>query len=262
MNKSNFLTDIRKINNEISRNSPAILIFLGITGMTTTVIMACKATPKAHNILEELHERQEELEEANSKPMQVLKDIKEVTPVYLPSVIMGGVSIACILGSYSITNKRTAALATAYSISERTIREYQEKVVETIGERKEEKIRDSIARDRVKNDNLDNHEVIVTGNGEMLCYDSSFGRYFTSSIEKLRKAESILNHRLISEMYISLNDFYDEIELPHVGSGDDLGWNVDELIELYFSSVLLDDDRTCLVVDYGIAPRYDYRTLY
>lgn len=261
MNKAMLLKDIQSINNQISKHSPAILIFLGITGMASTVVMACKATPKAKEKLEEAHDEQEENEEEYSKPAQIAKDVITVAPIYAPSIIMGGISIACVIGSYSISSKRLAALATAYSISERTLHEYQKKVIETIGEKKEENIRTEIAKDRIQSDPPSNHEIIITDHGNMLCYDSISGRYFNSSINAIRKAESILNKRLISEMYVSLNDFYDEIDIPQNKIGNEIGWNVDHLINFSFSSILAENDVPCLVVDYDISPRYDFRHL-
>ncbi len=261
MNKETVNKSIQKINHELSKHSPAILTGFAIAGFITTVVMASKETLDAKDALDDLHKREAEEKVKNTKVVQAFKEVREVAPIYLPSALMGIASIGCVIGSYSISARRTAAIATAYSVSERALQEYKNKVVETIGERKEEKIHDEIAKDRVKKEPVDDQEVIVTNNAEMLCFDSCFGRYFTSSIEKLRKTESILNRRLMSEMYVSLNDFYDEIGLPHVGVGDDLGWNIDEMIDFTFSSILLDDDRTCLVIDYGIAPRYDYRKL-
>ena len=261
MSKAAFVSNLRKINNEVSKNSPAILVVLGLAGMATTVVMACKATPKAKDILDDLHEQQAELEEEVSKPKQAFIEAKAVTPVYLPAILMGGLSTACILGSYSISVKRTAALATAYDISQRTLRTYQEKVIETIGEKKEEKIRDEIAKDKVQNNPPIQEEVINTGTGDMLCLDSLTGRYFRSNIDNIRKAESLLNRRLYTEMWVSLNEFYDELSLPHCGVGDDIGWNVDCGIDFSFSSQLTQENQPCLVVEYDISPRYDYRNL-
>lgn len=261
MNKTALFKDIRILNNEVIKHSPAILIFLGITGMASTVVMACKATPKAQEVLKELHEEQAENEEENSKPIQLAKDVKAVAPVYAPAVIMGGISIACIIGSYKITSRRLAAIATAYSISEHTLHEYQNKVIETIGEKKEEQIRDEIAKDRVKENPPSSNEIILTDDGNMLCYDSVFGRYFQSNINAIRKAENTLNRRLISEMYLSANEVFDELGLPPVKLGEDIGWNVDHEIRFSFTSMITEDDRTCLVVDYDISPRYDFRHL-
>lgn len=63
-------------------------------------------------------------------------------------------------------------------------------------------------------------------------------------------------------MYISLNEFYDEMDLPHIDIGDDLGWNIDDAIELTFSSQLTEDKTPVLVISYEYCPRYDFRTCY
>lgn len=60
-------------------------------------------------------------------------------------------------------------------------------------------------------------------------------------------------------MYVSLNDFYYKIGLDNTKIGDDLGWNIENgLIELHFSSQLAADGTPCLVMDYQVAPKYDY----
>jgi hypothetical protein len=61
------------------------------------------------------------------------------------------------------------------------------------------------------------------------------------------------------EMYISLNEFYCEIGLSPVKMGDDLGWNIDTgYIDIEFSSQLAEDETPCLVINYKVAPRYDF----
>ena len=58
------------------------------------------------------------------------------------------------------------------------------------------------------------------------------------------------------------DEFYDELDLPHVDLGDDLGWNLDEgLLDLDFGSQISDDGRPCIVINYNIAPRYDFSKL-
>ena len=82
---------------------------------------------------------------------------------YVPTAIMGGLTIACIIGANSINLRRNAALAGAYSLTEAALKEYQAKVIETIGDKKEQAIRDDIAKDRVKEHPLGEREVIITG---------------------------------------------------------------------------------------------------
>ena len=140
--------------------------------------------------------------------------------------------------------------------------EYKEKVTETIGEKKEREIRDKVAKDKVDENQASKATVVVTGKGDSLCFDVISGRYFKSDIEKIRKIENDLNRQMLTEMYISLNEFYDELGLDHISIGDELGWNVDNgLIELNFSSQISDDGQPCIVVDYKIGPTYNYSTL-
>lgn len=76
----------------------------------------------------------------------------------------------------------------------------------------------------------------------------------------MKKAENELNRRMRDEMYISLNDFYYEIGLNRTSIGDELGWNIDNgYIDLSFSSQLADDGTPCLVIEYCVEPRYDFR---
>ena len=78
----------------------------------------------------------------------------------------------------------------------------------------------------------------------------------------LNITESIneLKRQMLSNMYISLNDFYYELGLDSTKLGDALGWHVDDgLIDVSFSSQLANGETPCLVLDYQIAPQYDYQ---
>lgn len=247
---------IRNVRTVTRRHQPEILTGIGIAGMVTTVIMAVRATPKALDLMAEVKESH-----ANDTDKKALgKDIMtKVAPVYIPATIVGGLSIACLIGANSVNLRRNAALATAYTLSESALREYQDKVVETIGEKKERSVRDAIAKDKIDNNPVTKSEVIITEKGNTLCYDALSGRYFKSDINKLKQAANELNKRMRDEMYISLNEYYSEIGLDGIGVGYELGWDIDhDYIDLEFSSQLADDGTPCLVVGYAVAPRYDY----
>lgn len=136
--------------------------------------------------------------------------------------------------------RRNAALATAYTLSESALKDYQGKVIEMFGEKKNEAVKDAVAKDKVEKNPVVTREVIITEKGNTLCYDAISGRYFKSDIEKIKKAECELNRQMLDDMYVSLNDFYYEIGLDSVKLGDELGWNVDSgYIDLSFSSQLV-----------------------
>jgi hypothetical protein len=179
---------------------------------------------------------------------------------YIPSAITGVTSTACLIGASSVNLRRNAALATAYTLSETALTEYREKVVETLGEKKEKVVRDAIAKDKVTNDPVNQQNIIITGKGETLCYDAMFGRYFRSDIDKLKKIANDLNRRMRDEMYISVNEFFYEVGLGDVAAGHDLGWNIDKgYIELEFSSQLASDGTPCLVIGFETPPTYGFR---
>lgn len=273
MDKTKLVKVIKGMRFGLQKHSPEILTGIGIAGMVTAAVLAVRATPKALLLLEEEKQRQnEELKVAEKEnDSEECVEIDKLKPVeilrttwtcYIPSAVTGVLSIACLIGASSVNARRTAALATAYSLSESALKEYQEKVIETIGEKKEQGIRDSVAKEKLKRDPVVNKEVIITGKGETLCYDTVTSRYFKCDIEKLRRVENMLNKRLISEMYISLNEFYYEIGLNQTEIGEDLGWNIEDgLIDLEFSSQLAEDDTPCLVINYRVSPRYSFRSL-
>ena len=253
MKKTKLSSISKGIRSVITKHSPEVLTGIGIAGMITTTIMAVRATPKALILIEE---RKEEIDVDKLTPIEL---IKTTWTCYIPAAITGGLSVICLIGANSVNARRNAALATAYTLSESALKEYQEKVIETIGEKKEQTVRDAIAKDRIDKNPVSSREVIITEKGNTLCYDSISGRYFKSDIDKIKKAENELNRRMRDEMYISLNEFYYEIGLNPIGIGDDLGWNIDRgYIELNFSSQLTDDGTPCLVIDYQVAPRYEY----
>lgn len=241
----------------VSKRSPEILMGVGIAGMITTTILAIKATPKA---IELINDEKEARDEEKLPPVDV---VKTCWKCYVPTVVTGAASIACIVGSHSVSARRMAALTAAYQISETALTEYQDKVKETIGEKKEQTIREKIDKDHIDQNPVVDKDVIITENGNTLCYDSFTGRYFRSDIDKIKRAVNELNRRMTYDVYVSLNEFYDELDLAHSVVGDDIGWNLDGgLIEVDFSSQLTEDDEPCLVVSFHTRPKYDYSKLY
>lgn len=253
MDKSNITNIIKGIKASISRHSPEILTGIGIAGMVTTTILAVKATPKAIKLIEA---------EKRAKHVDALSPVDTVKTVwkcYIPAAMTGVSSIACLIGSNAINAKRNAALTTVYTLSEMARNEYKEKVIETIGEKKERAIKEKVDAERIKKDPVSKKEVIITEKGTTLCYDHVFGRYFKSDIDIINRAMNKINREIVINMYASLNDFYAELGLSPVEMGYDLGWNIDDgTIEIEPSSQLADDGTPCLVIDYNISPKYNY----
>lgn len=255
MSKEGLKRTIKSAGRILTKYSPGILTGIGITGMIGATFMAVKATPKALYLIET------QKEEAEVEELTPVETIKTCWKCYIPATLTTVLSAACLIGASTVSAKRNAALATAYSISEAALREYQEKVVEVIGEKKEKAVRDAVAKDQIERDPVTKSEVvIIDSNSNTLCYEPLSGRYFKSTIDKIKKAEIKLDRQMIQEMYVSLNDFYWEIGLDGTDLGDKMGWNLSKgYMDLSFSSQLADDGTPCAVIVYGIPPVYDYQ---
>lgn len=255
MSKEGLKRTIKSAERVLTKYSPGILTGIGITGMIGATFMAVKATPKALYLIEA------KKEESEVEELTPIETIKTCWKCYIPATLTTVASTACLIGASTVSAKRNAALATAYSISEAALREYQEKVVEVIGEKKEKAVRDAVAKDQIERDPVTKSEVvIIDSNSNTLCYEPLSGRYFKSTIDKIKKAEIKLDRQMIQEMYVSLNDFYWEIGLDGTDLGDKMGWNLSKgYMDLSFSSQLADDGTPCAVIVYGIPPVYDYQ---
>ena len=268
--------DVTKIFNMVKRTvgkkSPEILIAFGIAGMITTTVLAVKATPKAvEKINEEKKKQNEEFvkkitgEESGAVVGFKLKkkDIIKVTwKYYIPAAVSGAASIACIIGANTVHSKRNAAIATAYKLSEKALAEYKGAVLEEVGEEKAKTIKDRVVQKQLDDNPASNNQVIITGHGKQLCYDGISGRYFESDLETIRAAVNRVNRNMTYDMYVSLSDFYDELELEHTDMSDDLGWNLDDgLLEIDYGTRLADNGKPCITLEYHVAPRYDFSKL-
>lgn len=238
----------------LDRNSPKILMGVGIAGMITTAYLSAKAAPKAVKLLDE------KKEELKTDKLSAKETVKTTWKCYAPAVTTGVLSTVCLLGSSSISTRRTAALATACKLSETAFNEYKEKVVETIGIEKEKEIKEDIAKDTIKkNPPSPSNTVVFASSGDILCYDSISGRYFRSTKNAIEKAVNDLNARIFQDNYISLNEFYDELDLPHIDLGSDLGWNVDAMLDVDCTDCGLSEDGIpYLVVKHYNPPKYKY----
>lgn len=260
MNKQALTKFARDVRMSLSKHSPEILVGFGIAGMITTTVLAVKVTPKALCLMEE---KKKELDVDKLTPVET---VKTTWKCYVPAAVSGVASVACIIGANTVNTRRNAALATAYKLSESAFSEYREKVVETIGEKKERTVRDKVSEEQIKNNPITKTDVIVTGKGNTLCFDPLSHRYFYSSIEKLNKAANTLNYEINTDPFDggrTLNDFYDEIGLAGTATGDNLGWNLRTgLIEIYPSAQMVDEGEEhegepCLVLNFTNPPQYD-----
>ena len=157
------------------RHSPEILVGLGIAGAASSVIFAIKATPRAMILLDEKRQ------ELGVEKLEAKEIIKTAAPVYIPTAVSFGVSVACIIGASSVNARRNAALTAAYTLSESTLRTYRDKVLETVGEDKEREIRQAAAIEQQQKTPETQTVVVNHAAGQLKCFDSLSGRYFTAT---------------------------------------------------------------------------------
>ena len=276
MSKLNLSNFAKNISAKLGANAPGITIGLGTGAILVAGVMVGVATPKAIKLIEDAQaaktKRFEKMKE-KAPDDAVMDETDELTWVeiikagwkpYAPAIMTAVVGVACIVGGTRANARRNAALSAAYTVVEQTLNDYTAKTKEIVGEKKEKEIRDAIAEDELKKHPLSGYNVVrMPKCGKTLCYDVRSREYFMSDYNSIKKVENDLNRRLRSEMFISLNDVYDEFGIVHDDElGDDIGWNVDDELEFTISSKIAENNEPCLVVNYVIAPRYDFRNLH
>lgn len=244
------------------KRAPEILVGFGIAGTITTTILAVKATPKAMVLIDEVA-RKDENDVPTTEPHELTKTeiVKAAWKPYIPALISFTISTGCLIGASSVNFKRNAALATAYELSRSALTEYRDKIVETIGENEEKKIRTQINQKKIEKLPVKDEDVIPTNKGNILCFDPLTGRYFRSDPIYIKTCVNELNRILNNEIYVSLNTFYSLLGLKESYLGRKFGWNVNYdsgKVLIDFTSQLGANDEPCAEINYITEPVWDY----
>jgi hypothetical protein len=238
-------------------NSPLVLTAIGVIGTVTTALLTGQAVYKYMDILaEEGYYSRDEVFERSTK-----EHIENSWKLFVPAIGTGALTIGAILSANHIGTRRAAGMAAAYSLSERAFSEYKEKVIQHMGSKSEQSVRDDIASDHVRKTSEASREVIVIGT-EVLCFESMTGRYFTSNMEALKKAQNDINYQMLHDGYASVTDFYNLIGLTRTAYSDELGWTSELQLELIFTTALTDDQRPCLAFEFRSAPIRNYHKIW
>lgn len=245
------------------KNSPDVLIGVSIGTSITAVGLAIPATTRADKLIEK--KRAEERMKASARgqtfdDLTNFEKVKTCWTCYVPTLLTLGTSITTAVFSNRISASRIAALATAYSLSEKSFKDYQDKVTEMLGEDREKKVRDQIASDYNKAHPVIEQQVEHTGFGEYLVRDLETGRDFRTTQERVYQAFKRISDNLVSEQSQSLNDLYSELGLSESQTGYMLGWTTaDWPLEPTFSTMIADNGEPCLTITYRIGTIYDFR---
>lgn len=221
----------------VRKNASTILTCIGATGVIATSVLAVMATPKALMLLENAKEEK-------SESLTKMEVINVAGPAYIPAVLVGMSTIACIFGANVLNQQRQAALTSAYVLLDNTYKRYKSKVADLYGEETDRYIREDMAKDRYIGDDQSNGDVI-------LFYDEFSGRYFNATISDMLKAEYEVNKKLSNFGEVCLNEFYGLIGLNKVDYGDYLGWSTVYLREMYCER-RVDFHREKFILDDGL----------
>lgn len=262
----NFGSVMKRAGQIAADNSPAILTAIGVTGSLMTAYLTGKASFKAAEVLRDAEvEKQDQAvdEGTDDKDLTTQEKVELVWHLYIPAASCALFTTTALICANRIGNRRAAALASAYSVMDKSYKEYKAKVRETIGEKKEQTVQDKIAQARVDADPVSKTTIIITGRGNTLCKDLYSGRYFQSDVELIRKAVNDVNALILNDGYASLSDFWDEIGLERTSDSDEVGWNTSQMIDPIISAAIADDGQPCITVDFRVAPHpRHYRNSY
>lgn len=236
-------------------HSPAILTTLSGVGTVTAVIFAVKDTPKAEKRIEA---RKQELDVAKLPAMEV---VKACWPVYIPTAGMTLISLMCGFGANSINLKRNAALAGMYATTERTLHEYQNRVIDAIGEEAEKDIRQQ-AETAAKEQEENPASPILSG--DELCLDELSGQYFRADANVISHWEcDVLAEMVRGAMYMSAWEVYDMMpQLKKPTILEDKGWTIDDNFHISVTPTTGENGKVLNIVTFSPPPHKNYSRMY
>lgn len=247
----------------VKRNAPTILTVFGGAGVVVTSVLAVKATPKAMALI-----KQEK--EVKGEELTKMEIVKTAGPAYIPAVISGVGTLACIFGANALNKRQQAALMSAYTLVDNSFKEYKNKLKELYGEETHNNIVDAIAVEkaqdmRIRTENLCTEcdlSLEDSGSEPRLFYDYHSGRKFESTIERVMDAEYHLNRNYILRGYAYLNEFYEFLGIEQTDYGSVLGWapNDDGMYWIDFNhhKTVLDDGLEVYIIEMPFEPTYDF----
>lgn len=251
---------LMKTSLKLKKHSPEILIVAGVIGTVASTVMACKATTKLGEIMDNAKDDIEAVHEAVEHPEDLpqkytaedgKKDLTivytqtalRVAKLYLPAVALGALSLTAIIKSHDILKKRNVALAAAYTAADKGFKEYRNRVVERFGNDVDKELRYNIkAKEferKVVNDDGTEETVVETVNVASIDEVSDFARYFnkdcagwSDNAEKnlffLKRQQDFANELLEAKGYLFLNDVYSMLGIPQSKAGQVVGWAYDK----------------------------------
>ena len=256
---NNVTRTVHKIGFQLKKHSPEILAVAGTVGVVASTVMACKATTKLHDILEDsknqvnqVHEVLENKsipaekysEEDGKKDIAVIytQTTLKVVKLYAPAVILGALSLTSILTSNKILRKRNVALAAAYTAVDKGFKEYRANVSERFGKDLDRELRFNVKAKEIEETVVNEkgeEETVKKVVNEATVGKSEYARFYDDGCkgwEKdpeynlmfLRHVQDYLNDLLRTRGHVFLNEAYDQLGIPRTKAGAIVGWVYNE----------------------------------
>lgn len=265
MNKTEIISNLTRTFNraglKIKKHSPEILLAAGTVGVVVSGVMACKATLKVNEILDESKQQIDTIHSVAADPNMAEKYTAEdskkdlaivytqtavkMIKLYGPSVGLGVVSLGCMIGSNRILSKRNVALAAAYTAVDKSFKEYRGRVIERFGKQLDKELRYNIKAKEIEEVSKDEngHEVVKKEVVDVIEDDpntySPYSIVFDDGNEGwdpdpertkffLIQQQNWANERLKAKGHLFLNEVYDMLGARRTKAGAQVGWVYDE----------------------------------
>lgn len=256
---NNVTRTVHKIGFQLKKYSPEILAVAGTVGVVASTVMACKATTKLHDILEDsknqvnqVHEVLENKsipaekysEEDGKKDIAVIytQTTLKVVKLYAPAVILGALSLTSILTSNKILRKRNVALAAAYTAVDKGFKEYRANVIERFGKDLDRELRFNVKAKEIEETVVNEkgeEETVKKVVNEATVGKSEYARFYDDgckgwekdpeyNLMYLRHVQDYLNDLLRTRGHVFLNEAYDQLGIPRTKAGAIVGWVYNE----------------------------------
>jgi hypothetical protein len=263
---------LKRVGKVAADNTPAILTALGVSGTLTTALLAAKGAFRSVEVLNDAasDKTMTYLEENPDVPADDHPDLELTTKekveavwhLYAPAATSAALTIAAIILAARVQERRNAALASAYTVVEKSYAEYRAKNVEKFGKKKEQELRDAIAQDKADRLPTSQSTLIVTGKGDHLCQDAWSGRYFTSNKNLVDRAVNDFNALLMKNSYASLSEFWSLLGIPPTTESDYIGWRSDKHLEIEHSGVVDETGEPALSFSFRVLPDARFASAY
>lgn len=245
---------------KLKKHSPEVLVVAGIAGTVVSAVLACKATTKVAEILDEtkgtldtIHEGmetgaingQEYTNEDGKKDTVVVyaQTGMKLAKLYGPAIILGTLSITSILASNNILRKRNVALGAAYAAIDKSFKEYRGRVIERFGEQVDTELKYGIKAKKFEEIEVDPEtgkekkvkKTVMVADPNLqsdyaVYFDSKSRNYETNPDYNrmfLKAQQAFANDKLQTRGHLFLNEVLDDLDLPRTPAGQIVGWTKD-----------------------------------